>query len=96
MSNPSYNLAAPCYWRLGSGRYAAILCGETRGTQHDDLLTDAGVWRIASSDRYVAAIVRDLESRIEYDWIASGAGPAFSTAADTQDEKADRRDSVTG
>ena len=78
MSSPAYNLAAPCYWRLGSGRYAAILCGETRGTRWDDLLTDAGVWRIASSD--LDAIARDLESWIEYDWIASGVGPAFSTA----------------
>lgn len=78
MSSPAYNLAAPCYWRLGSGRYTAILCGETRGTRYDDLLTDAGVWRIASSD--LDAIARDLESWIEYDWIASGGGPAFSTA----------------
>ncbi len=62
--------------RLGSGRYAAILCGETRGTPYDDLLTYAGVSRMASSD--LDAIARDLKSWIEYDWIASGGGPAFS------------------
>lgn len=90
MSSPAYDLAVPCYWRLGSGRYAAILCSETRGTRYDDLLTDAEVWRIASSD--LDAIARDLGFWIEYDWIASGGGQL----SPPQDEKADRRDSITG
>jgi hypothetical protein len=40
------------------------LCGETRGTPYDDLLTDAGAWRMASSD--LDAVARDLKSRIEH------------------------------
>ena len=49
-------------------RYAAILRGGRQGTRYDDLLTDAGVQRIAASD--LSAITRDLESWIEHDWIA--------------------------
>lgn len=49
-------------------QWAAILRGERQGGRYDNLLTDAGVRRIAASD--LRAIAKDLEAWIEHDWIA--------------------------
>ena len=49
-------------------RWAAVLRGKRQGNHFDDLLTDAGVRRIAATDLEVVA--KDLEAWIEHDWIA--------------------------
>ncbi|MFG6197723.1 hypothetical protein [Nonomuraea sp. JJY05] len=49
-------------------RYAKALRGEPQGDTSDDLLTDAGVRRIAATD--LTALADDLEKWATHDWIA--------------------------
>ncbi|WP_152990679.1 hypothetical protein [Sphaerimonospora mesophila] len=49
-------------------RYAKVFRGEPQGTRYDDLLTDAGVRRIAAAD--LDAVADDLETWAAYDWVA--------------------------
>ncbi|MFG1620202.1 hypothetical protein ACGFI3_46275 [Nonomuraea wenchangensis] len=49
-------------------RYAKALRGEPQNTRYDDLLTDAGVQRIAAVD--LDALANDLETWVARDWVA--------------------------
>ncbi|MGJ6969855.1 hypothetical protein ACSDR0_49085 [Streptosporangium sp. G11] len=49
-------------------RYAKAFRGEPQRTRYDDLLTNAGVQRIAAAD--LDAVANDLERWVAHDWVA--------------------------